>query len=341
MDQYFILDFFISNNKNLVSHNQFMTFIPFIPEPKVLVKKCIEKAKRTASQTRGFDKQATKKKREMIRVESLAKCLSDRLEGFVKDTANFDRIHPFYRELIETEVDLSRVKKALAVINWLSQKIKDLDRKYRLSMRKEKDIGKITRIRKQFEARVEDLIMDNEDAFEVLINAGNKLHNLPKIKEMPTVILAGYPNVGKSSILKALTGSEVEVKSYPFTTKKLMIGYAKEGYKEIQIIDTPGLLDRPMNKMNRIEKKALAALNHLSKKIVFVLDPSETCGFPLSDQLKLLDSLRKKGFDILVVANKRDLKEPDIPVDIVVSANYEEDMEELKKALFSWVFGAS
>ncbi len=315
-----------------------MTFIPFVPDPKELIKTTVERAKKRASQTSGFNKQSMKKKREIVRVESLASSLADKLEEIVKSTANFDKLPPFYADLIETKIDLVQVKKALAVINWLSQKIRELDRQYRKKMRKESDISEITRLRKQFEARVEDLLLDNREAFEILKDASKKLEDLPKIKNMPTVILAGYPNVGKSSVLKALTGSDVEIKSYPFTTKKILIGYARDRYREIQLVDTPGILDRPLEKANPIERQALAALKHLSDKILFVVDPTETCGYALEDQLKLLDSIKKRGYDVLVVANKADIKKPEGPYDMIISAMSYGDISRLKSRLFEWLY---
>ncbi len=315
-----------------------MTFLPFVPDPKELIKASIERAKKRARQTFGYNKQSTKKKRELIRVEALASSLADRLEQIVKDSANFDRIPPFYKDLISAKVDIPKIKRSLAVIDWLSNKIRELDRTYRRKMRKSSDIGEITALRKQFEARIEDLLLDNRDAFDTLKEASKELEDLPKIKEMPTIIIAGYPNVGKSSILKALTGSEVEVRSYPFTTKQILVGYARKGYNQIQLVDTPGLLDRPIEKMNKIEKQALAALKHLSKKVLFVLDPSETCGYPLEKQLELLESLKKMGLDVKVVANKADLESKSlVDVDMVISALNPEDIEKLKDFLFAWL----
>ncbi len=317
-----------------------MTFIPFIPEPKVLIKSSIERAKKRAKQAYGHDKGSTKKKREMIRVEVLTNTLSSRLENFVKDTVNFDNLPPFHADLVASLVDVPRIKKALAVIDWISKKIRELDRQYRFKMRRTRDIHEITRLRKQFEARIEDLLLSNSDAFDVLIDAGQKLSNLPKVKDVPTVIIAGYPNVGKSSILKALSGSDVPVREYPFTTKRILVGYTRDGYKEIQLIDTPGLLDRPLGKMNRIEKQALAAIKHLSDKVLFVVDPTETCGYTLDNQLKLLKNIRSLGLNVKVVANKSDISKPEKgEYDLVISALNDEDIRKLKDFLFEWLYG--
>ena len=59
---------------------------------------------------------------------------------------------------------------------------------------------------------------------------------------------------------------------------------------------------------NEIELQAIAALRHLRGAVLFILDPSEYCGFSLADQLKLLADVRSwLRLPVLVVANKSDL----------------------------------
>lgn len=57
------------------------------------------------------------------------------------------------------------------------------------------------------------------------------------------VVLVGPPNAGKSSLLKALTGRQVAVGDYPFTTLRPIAGMLKMEGATIQLVDLPGLLD--------------------------------------------------------------------------------------------------
>ena len=150
------------------------------------------------------------------------------------------------------------------------------------------------------------------------------------------MILAGFPNVGKSSILRGLSGADVKIREYPFTTKKILVGYVRSKYREVQVVDVPGLLGR--EKMNRIEKQAFIALKHLSNHVLFIVDPSETCGYDIGKQLSLMNKLMREGLELKVVSNKRDLKAPEFHADIVVSANDRGDMERLKEFIFDWLF---
>ncbi|MBI5355155.1 MAG: 50S ribosome-binding GTPase, partial [Candidatus Aenigmarchaeota archaeon] len=159
--------------------------------------------------------------------------------------------------------------------------------------------------RKVFYGRLNSVLRGIESDLDFLRDCCKAIANLPIVKEMPTVIIAGFPNAGKSSLLKAITGSEPDIQPYPFTTKGLMMGYTKIGYHKIQFIDTPGLLDRPLEKSNNIEKRAIAALRHLGGTIIFVIDPL----YNVEGQLKLLEDVKSElKSKVIIAINKCDLE---------------------------------
>ena len=58
-------------------------------------------------------------------------------------------------------------------------------------------------------------------------------------EERAGVVLVGQPNVGKSALFGALTGSYVTVSNYPGTTVEITTGSMTLGGRKIQVIDTP------------------------------------------------------------------------------------------------------
>jgi nucleolar GTP-binding protein len=138
--------------------------------------------------------------------------------------------------------------------------------------------------------------------------ARDGLKGLPDIRpDEPALVVAGYPNVGKSSFVNAVTRARNETASYPFTTKAVQVGHFERDRIRYQIVDTPGLLDRPAAERNDIERAAVSALEHLADAVLFLVDASGDCGYPLEAQLALRDEV-VATFDapVLTVCNKSD-----------------------------------
>lgn len=119
-----------------------------------------------------------------------------------------------------------------------------------------------------------------------------------------TLILCGFPNVGKSSFINTITRADVEVQPYAFTTKALYVGHLdykflrwQVGFNfhplqliqhfalNVKVIDTPGILDQPLEERNTIEMQAVTALAHLKAAVLFVMDISEQCDRTIEEQV--------------------------------------------------------
>lgn len=84
----------------------------------------------------------------------------------------------------------------------------------------------------------------------------------------------------------------MDVQPYAFTTKSLFVGHMDYRYLRWQVVDTPGILDHPLEDRNTIEMQAITALAHLRAAVLYVMDVSEQCGHNLQEQLELFNNIR-------------------------------------------------
>ena len=202
------------------------------------------------------------------------------------------------------------LRQALSRVNWASRKCDDIRSEYHPRLRKT-DVETARKHRKQAFARLADVVEQVDPDLRAINEARNALRDLPEIDpEAPTVVVAGYPNVGKSSFVNHLTNARGETASYPFTTKGIGLGHLERDHVRYQLVDTPGLLDRPPEERNEIESQAVSALEHLADCVLVLLDPTGECGYPIESQLELREAIVAQ-FDaldvpVITVANKAD-----------------------------------
>jgi len=217
-------------------------------------------------------------------------------------------VNEFYKELLDLYIGWRNVINAKSRIRFIKSKILEFYSVYRNRVKILKNKEDIRKTSREFYGRVFSLLKRNKKAFAIYEEIARFYRNLPKIKSLPTAVITGLPNVGKSTLLKRLTGSEPEISPYPFTTKDIMIGYIKLPYTDVQVLDVPGILDRDFEEMNVIEKRAILALKKLANIIVYVFDLTETCGYSITEQENVLNRIRKSfNMKIVLYFSKTDL----------------------------------
>lgn len=282
--------------------------IPTVLSSEEILDKAFRKVSRIDKQ--GPDKVELVKRKSMARIASATDVISSTFQKYVRAFPSINDRSDFLAEMIEVTVGVDRLKKALANLDWASSKVKELQKQYTSKVMACSSVQAADNARKAFYGRASSIVNKVAPDLKFLAYAREEFRKVPDFDEgMLTFVIAGFPNVGKSQFLRMVSSAEPEVAAYPFTTKGIVVGIHEAEHRRYQIIDTPGLLDRELVDRNRIEMQAVTALKHLANAILFMLDPSETCGYHMDGQLRLLESVKALFPDVpmVVVENKVDL----------------------------------
>ena len=273
--------------------------LPTTPRSEELIDQAFSRAARAGRAKSGNDAQQSM-------LLTAANIVSDNLQNVVTSWPDFDRLDPFYYELADAIVDANELRQHLNELSWASSKATDIRHEY--ESRLAGDVETATKFRKQAFARIADVIEEIADDLLAVADARDKLKKLPDIRpDEPTIVVAGYPNVGKSSFVNAVTRASNEEASYPFTTTQIHVGHVERNHIRYQLVDTPGLLDRPPEDRNESESQAVSALEHAADAVLVVLDPTGECGFPLDVQRALRDDVESRfAVPVISVYNKLD-----------------------------------
>ncbi|MBW2984227.1 50S ribosome-binding GTPase [Candidatus Woesearchaeota archaeon] len=247
------------------------------------------------------------KKIETERISTIRNILYDRLNEILTSYPSIDRLPIFYRELVKCTLDYAALKKSLGAVNWAAKKVNEFFRLYQSKIAKTRDLEKVNQYRREFYGRISSVVKRIKEELAYLEESRKVMKDYPAVKtSAKTAAIMGFPNVGKTTLLYKLTGSKPEIKSYAFTTKNINISYIETKDKKIQLLDTPGTLNR-FNKMNNIEKQAYLALKYCADLIVYVFDITEP--FPLKEQEELLRNLKEFKKEVIIYLSKADILE--------------------------------
>ena len=253
-------------------------------EPKDLFERAVEACKRRPPPPR-VEKLERMRLDAQRCIERSFKVVDTRLRAIVETSPYLDDLHPLFRDLLLLSVDPNEYKKCAAKLASARKIIRKIYSESKRRIKSSASQAEAVKARRAFFGRTLSVLKSLENCFSTVRNVQEAFLKLPEIDtEIPSVVIAGAPNVGKSTLLRALTNAKPKVSPYPFTTKELQVGILDLKWSRVQLLDTPGLLDTPLEEKNRVELQAVLAIRHISKLILFVVDPTEMCGFPLEYQ---------------------------------------------------------
>ncbi len=250
------------------------------------------------------------RKRALKKALLVKKVLVNKLELIIKEFPDFDSLPDFYRLLSESQFDVERAKESLGRLQGVVSALSREEDSFRRIVLTSSSDAQVDKALKVFYARVDRLLRKVRSALDFLRVVREKLIDFPALKEgLFTVAITGFPNVGKSTLLSRLTRAKPKIANYAFTTKKLNVGYYDEGFFKIQVVDTPGTLNR-FDRMNPVEQQAELCLKYVADLIVVVIDGSGS-SYSLEVQDSLLSVNKARGKPLVVYLSKTDLMSSD------------------------------
>ena len=247
----------------------------------------------------------------------------------------------FYVNLMKLTMDLKQYRHSLESLQWAADKIRFFHRDYVRKIVHTKERPIIAQHSKECYGRISSVMKQIDKDLLFLEQCRQIMRTYPDIKEMFTVCIYGFPNVGKTTLLNKLAGTKAKVANYSFTTVSINAGYFELDGQKVQVLDVPGTLDR-VAKMNHIELQADLVVKELAKVIIFVFDLSGYSGYTVEKQELLWKKLHReidKDKKILVFLTKLDLTEEEVLEDFKkkFKQKYYINLDELKETVSSLV----
>jgi nucleolar GTP-binding protein len=247
----------------------------------------------------------------MRKVKFTQQTISERLGNMVEEFPRLNDIHPFYADLMNILYDKDHYKLALGQVNTAKSLVDALARDYIRLLKYGDSLYRCKQLKRAALGRMCTILKRQKPAFAYLEEVRKHLSRLPALDpHTRTLLVTGYPNVGKSSFMNKVTRANVDVQPYAFTTKSLFVGHMDHRYLRWQVIDTPGILDHPLDQRNTIEMQAITALAHLQCAVLYFLDISEQCGYTIEQQCSLFRSIKPlfANKQLVLVVNKIDVQ---------------------------------
>ncbi|XP_071154418.1 GTP-binding protein 4-like [Mytilus edulis] len=246
----------------------------------------------------------------MRKVKFAQQTFHDKLTQILTDFPKLEEVHPFYADLMNVLYDKDHYKLALGQINTARHLVDNVAKDYSRLLKYGDSLYRCKQLKKAALGRMCTIMKRQKQSLEYLEQVRQHLSRLPSIDpNTRTLLICGFPNVGKSSFINKITRADVEVQPYAFTTKSLYVGHTDYKYLRWQVVDTPGILDHSLEDRNTIEMQAITALAHLRAAVLYVMDVSEQCGHSLEQQLELFNNIKPlfANKPLMVCVNKIDV----------------------------------
>ncbi len=125
-------------------------------------------------------------------------------------------------------------------------------------------------LRAEISRKIAKLKHEIEKAEEQAAKRGGGSSLAVKKEGAGQIVLMGFPNSGKSTVLKALTNADVEIADYPFATTTPQVGMMDFFGARIQLVELPAIIEGSAE--GKAQGTQLLSLARSADAIIFVLD---------------------------------------------------------------------
>ena len=301
--------------------------LPTVLTKEELLDKAYARAKKAADRVDDNDRVFRVRKQLNRMIQTASDILSTYLMDTVNQWPSLDQSPQFDVSMIDACVGCDDYRHHLSMLQWAANQISKIATQNTRKITRTAKIELMHEARREAYGRISSLIGRIGPSLKWLGDSREILKRLPSIDQLsPCIVVCGAPNVGKSAFISALSSGNMEVNHSPFTTKRIHLGHFTFRRLQYQMVDTPGLLDRPMHKRNDIEMQAISALENLGSLVLFLIDESENCGMTIVEQNNLLEEILELLAEttVMIISTKADIH-PEKPVnwDVVKSAEEE------------------
>ena len=301
--------------------------LPTVLTKEELLDKAYARAKKAADRVDDNDRVFRVRKQ----LNRMIQTASDILNTYLMDTVNqwpsLDQSPQFDVSMIDACVGCDDYRHHLSMLQWAANQISKIATQNTRKITRTAKLELMHEARREAYGRISSLVGRIGPSLRWLGDSREILKRLPSIDQLsPCIVVCGAPNVGKSAFISALSSGNMEVNHYPFTTKRIHLGHFTFRRLQYQMVDTPGLLDRPMHKRNDIEMQAISALENLGSLVLFLIDESENCGMTIEEQNNLLEEILELLAEttVMIISTKADIHaEKPVNWDMVKSAEEE------------------